>query len=97
MQLHVLQEQLVWHVPERPSALMAWSLRSRGLVSYRVRYRDEHGEHEAEVSDGALAEASARALAARHHGTAERLYIAVTATEVIADYREGSRAGTLSA
>lgn len=92
-----MQERLLLHVPERASALSAWALRHRSLVGYLVRYRDEDGEHEVEVSDGALAEANARALAARHHGTAERLYIAVTATEVIADYREGRRPGTLGA
>lgn len=97
MHVPVLRERLLLYVPERASALSAWSLRHRGTVSYLVRYRDEHGEHEAEVGGGALAEANARALAAQHHGIAERLYIAVTATEVIADYRDGAPAGTLGA
>lgn len=93
MQVPVLRERRLRHVPLRASALSAWSLTSRGLTGYRVRYSAGGLPCEAQAED----EASALALAMARGGIAERLYLAVTATEVLADYRPGAAAGTLGA
>jgi len=77
--LHVpvpeLSQWRVRHVPERPGA----------LNGQRIRYlvRDADGVEVVET----CCEGTALALSERLGGTAEALFLAVTVSEVIADYR----------
>lgn len=54
---------------------------------FLVKYQDGEGTVEEEY-DGSLEEAAV-SLAQEKRGTVERIYIAVTSAEMIADFREG--------
>jgi hypothetical protein len=59
-------------------------VRTREVTRYLVRYAEGRFPVELELAD----EGEAVALAAHAHGTVDRLYVAVTATERLADYRQ---------